>query len=209
MPTTPSQLGLLRHGATSWTLAGRYQGQANPPLCAEGIAQAAALGLGLRAEPVCMVVSSPLLRARQTATILAEALALPAPRIDANLTEMSFGAWEGLTQAEVKEKWPEILRAWKRTPYAARLPGGEMLAQVRARVRAGLRDWQSQPGRVLLVTHAVWIRLACIEQGEATAEAFRNIEVAPASVRWVTPASEQIPGTATSCNKEEVPCGSP
>ncbi|OYV40457.1 MAG: hypothetical protein B7Z80_04500 [Rhodospirillales bacterium 20-64-7] len=209
MPTPASRLGLVRHGATNWTLAGRYQGHANPPLCATGIAQAASLGLRLRAEPAGMIVTSPLMRARQTADILAEALGLSAPQIDPDLTEMNFGDWEGLTQAEVKARWPQVLRAWKQTPYAIRLPGGEILPEMRERVRAGLRRWHGQPGQVLLVTHAVWIRLACIENGEAIAEEFRNIEVAPASVHWVATAPDKDPGLATTSNKKEISCVSP
>ncbi len=213
MSKPAAQLGLVRHGATNWTLAGRYQGLADPPLCATGIAQAAALGLRLQAEPaqipVQMIVCSPLRRARQTADILTESLGLSAPQIDTDLSEMNFGEWEGLTQAEVKTKWPHVLRAWKQTPYAIRLPGGEMLPEMRERVRAGLRRWHGQPNRVLLVTHAVWIRLACIENGDATVEEFRNIEVAPASVHWMAIASNEGPGFVTASNKKEISCVSP
>ncbi|HQU03889.1 MAG TPA: histidine phosphatase family protein, partial [Acidocella sp.] len=199
----------IRHGATNWTMTGRYQGQANPPLCGTGIAQAAALGLRMQAEPVRLIVSSPLLRARQTADILAEALGLSAPQIDTDLTEMNFGDWEGLTQVEVKAKWPQALRAWKHTPYAARPLGGEILTDMRERVRAGLHRWQGQPGSVVLVTHAVWIRLARIETGEATADAFRNIEVAPASVHWLGATANKGAGLTKTSNAKEISCVSP
>ena len=194
MPTdTPSstrptpRLALVRHGATAWTLTGRYQGRADPPLCAQGFTEAASLAASLGNHAIGRIVTSPLQRARQTAALLAAAARLPSPRIDDDLSEIDYGAWEGLTQPEVKASWPGLLRAWKHTPEAVRFPGGESLEELRQRVRAALAAWQPATGAhaVLLVTHATWIKLALIETGQLPPENFRHFPVPTGALFWL------------------------
>ncbi len=180
------RLLLVRHGRTAWNEAGRYQGQSDPPLAPEGEAEAAALAGTLRGERVGSVLASPLCRAGATAAILARALGLPPPVVDPRLIELGYGAWEGLTQAEVKARWPELLRRWKRTPETVRFPDGEDLATVRARLDALLADrpWEAvgSGGAVLLVTHAGPIRLLRLAAEARPLAEFRRIETPPASL---------------------------
>jgi broad specificity phosphatase PhoE len=84
----------LRHGATDWNRQGRFQGHTDNPLNDEGIAQAHAAAEKLRAVELGYVVSSPLLRAVQTAQIIAN-LSSKTVTIDQGLIECDFGSFEG------------------------------------------------------------------------------------------------------------------
>jgi broad specificity phosphatase PhoE len=84
----------LRHGATDWNRQGRFQGRTDNPLNDDGIAQAHAAAEKLRAVELEHVVSSPLLRAVQTAQIIAN-IASRAVTIDPGLIELDFGSFEG------------------------------------------------------------------------------------------------------------------
>ena len=192
-PAAPEvRLLLARHGQTLWNAAGRYQGQSDPPLSPEGEAEAAALAETLRDERLGAVLASPLRRAAATAAILARALGLPPPLTDPRLIELGYGAWEGLTQAEVKARWPALLRCWKRAPETVRFPDGEDLATVRARLDALLaaRPWETAVapggaapgGAVLLVTHAGPIRLLRLAAEARPLAEFRRIETPPGSL---------------------------
>ncbi len=123
-------------------------------------------------------------RAAATARILAAGLGLAPPAFDPRLAEIAYGAWEGLTQAEIRQRWPEELRRWKRAPETMRFPGGESLDEVRARLLAFLSDealrMERRMGAVLAVTHAGLIRIAALEASGRSLAGFRRIEVAPA-----------------------------
>ena len=188
-PAAPEvRLLLARHGQTLWNAAGRYQGQSDPPLSPEGEAEAAALAGTLRGERVGCVLASPLRRAAATAAILARALGLPPPVTEPRLIELGYGAWEGLTQAEVKARWPALLRCWKQRPESVSFPDGEDLATVRARLDALLagRPWEAagaaDAGAVLLVTHAGPIRLLRLAAEARPLAEFRRIATPPGSL---------------------------
>ncbi len=193
---------LVRHGETTWTRIGRIQGRADSPLHPEGAAQIRALAATLRPpDPAwpggraCLLVSSPLRRAVDSARVLranlgpairGARLAAPDPR----LAELDFGAWEGLTQPEVKARWPELLRTWKRQPDTVRLPGGETLAEARERWRDFLAHppwahppWteDAPPELAIVVTHAAMIRIALLEAAGAALGGFRAVAVPVAS----------------------------
>ena len=124
---------LARHGETEWNTEGRYQGQGfDIPLSAAGRSQAQALASRLADFEFTRVVSSPLLRARQTAEIVLGDRSAPLT-LDPDLMEIAHGDWEGLLDAEVKERDEARRRAWRETPHLVTLPGGESLEQVMAR----------------------------------------------------------------------------
>jgi len=182
---TPVRLLLARHGETAWNRAGIYQGRSDPPLSPIGAAQARELGARLRRAGVGLIVSSPLCRAQDTALAVGDALGLPI-RHDERLAEISFGAWEGMTQPDIKRRWPELLRQWKHAPAEMRFPGGETLVEARHRLRDFLRHppWEdgNPPDVALVVTHAAIIRIARLEAEQRPLAAFREVNVAPASV---------------------------
>ncbi len=161
-----TRLILIRHGLTAWNLAGRYQGRTNTPLCPAGLAEAHGAGAALRDARASLVLTSPLRRARATAEVIRRCLGSIPCRVDERLVELGFGEWEGLTQAEVRQRWPALLREWKRAPQSIRFPGGEGLADGLRRVQDFLRSppWEAfaQPRCVIAVTHTGPIRLASL-----------------------------------------------
>lgn len=152
-----TSLILCRHGRTEWNELGRYQGQTDVPLNAEGRRQARALAELLRAEPIAAVYASDLARAADTATEIARFHCLPVQR-DPRLREIFQGRWEGLTVAEIRARDADLLDRWEATPLAVRLPGGESIADVRRRCLAALRE--------ILACH--WSRLVCIVTHKVT-----------------------------------------
>ncbi|MFT2093318.1 histidine phosphatase family protein [Acidiphilium multivorum] len=174
---------LARHGRTAWTGEGRYQGRSDLPLSPEGWADAAGLAAALSDEPLVSIYTSPLLRARQTAGCIAARRRGVAVIVDDRLAEIAFGDWEGRTQAEIRAATPEALRRWKRDPGGMRFPGGETLAEARARLHGFFADLPEQGGAVLAVTHAGMIRLACLDAEGRGDDGFRGIRIAPGAVR--------------------------
>lgn len=138
-----AELYLLRHGQTVWNSHGRMQGQQDSPLTWKGITQARACGdiLARRlARPADFtLVSSPLGRAWQTATIVAEALGREPDEIhrEPRLMEVRFGDWEGLTWEEIEAREPGAVAHRRATRWTHRPPGGETYAEVAGRIG----DW--------------------------------------------------------------------
>ena len=159
---TATRLILVRHGETPMTAQRRYSGRGDIELSATGLAQAAAVARRLAAsEPAAaVVVSSPLVRCQQTASAIAEGLGRVPVQADPDLIECDFGEWEGLTFAEVRERWPEQLNAWLASPAVAP-PGGESFEAVLARVRSArtrlLAEYPAQT--VVVVSHVTPIKL--------------------------------------------------
>lgn len=135
---SPTRLLMLRHGQTELSAQGRYSGRADPPLTELGERQAAAAAARLAStDGVAAVVSSPMLRARQTAERVAAALNVPL-RLHDGLTEADFGAWDGLTFAEASARDPELHTRWL-TDASVAPPDGESMDAVHRRVRR-IRD---------------------------------------------------------------------
>src|SRR5690606_12679896 len=146
---------LWRHGITDWNAARRIQGHSDPPLNPQGRAQAAAAAPLLAARRPVAIVSSDLRRCLQTAAPLAELTGLPVTR-DSRLRERSYGEWEGLTLAEVAERWPESHARRQAGGDAADLGHGiERPADVTERVGEALREIaEAAPGETtVVVTH--------------------------------------------------------
>jgi broad specificity phosphatase PhoE len=186
----PTTLLLVRHGRTGYTESGRFSGGGHPGpgLSANGFADAAALAAALGAgrvaagEPVDAVVCSPMVRTRQTAQVLADALRLPVG-VDEGWAEAGFGEWDGLTYGRIAAGWPDLLARWQGSSEVAP-PGGETLQQVAARVEATRRRLaEEQPGRtVVVVTHVTPIRVAVREALDAGWPALWRLQVSPCSV---------------------------
>ena len=118
------RLLLVRHGESVWNAEGRWQGAADPPLSDAGRAQARSAAVALDGEGIDGVVSSDLVRALETATIVADALGLPAPLVDPRWRERDVGEVSGLTREEIDTKWPGLLEQWRRGELES-MPGGE------------------------------------------------------------------------------------
>ncbi len=155
----PTRLLLLRHGQTELSRQRRYSGRGNPELTETGRRQAAAAARYLATKGgIAAVVSSPLQRAYDTASAAADALGLPV-RVDDDLIETDFGAWEGLTFAETAERHPDLHGRWLRDT-GLRPPGGESFDDVADRVHRA-RDRivaDHGDGTVLVVSHVTPIK---------------------------------------------------
>ena len=100
-----TKLYLARHGETDWNLEQRWQGHADPPLNETGWEQARKLGELIAGFGIGLVWSSDLVRARETAEVVARGLGLVV-RLDPRLREIDVGEWSGLTMAEVEARFP-------------------------------------------------------------------------------------------------------
>ena len=141
-----AQILLARHGETDWNLGRRVQGHTDIPLNATGIAQAQALADELAREPIVAVYSSDLSRALDTAGAVAARHRLPVS-VDPDLREKNFGSWEGLTDTEISERFPDAKRGvWG---------DGETTEQVSQRVVAAVERIAARHpgGAVLVVAH--------------------------------------------------------
>ncbi|AUH70258.1 MULTISPECIES: histidine phosphatase family protein [Gordonia] len=157
----PTRIVLLRHGQTALSVDRRYSGRGNPELTALGRAQASAAGErigGGGLGRIDAVLSSPLVRAMDTATAAAERLGAEVEVCD-GLIETDFGAWEGLTFGEAARRDPEVHGRWLADADVAP-PGGESFAQVQERIAATREDIVARfPGRtVLAVSHVTPIK---------------------------------------------------
>lgn len=167
------ELVCVRHGRTAWNADLRFQGHSNVPLDAHGRAQAILLAMQLRSPPLDAAVSSDLERSAETARIiLTEHPGVPL-RLDADLREMAFGDWEGLTWAQIVKADPQLDREGWTQPRSYSPPGGERFDDVVRRVASAVaRIAVDHPhGRVLVVTHAgVLHALLRVVLGEGEAE---------------------------------------
>lgn len=173
------RLFLVRHGRTASNVARVYAGRSDEPLDATGRAQAREAGERLRGEGVAALYSSPLRRARETAQIMAAALAAPV-HVDDALTEMALGPWEGLSEDEVARRFPREWAVWTTTPSRLRLPGRETLDDVLRRVVPSLeRIRLAHAGEaVAVVSHHAPIRVAMIHQDGGDLDRYRAASVA-------------------------------
>lgn len=170
-----TELIVCRHGATDWNISGRYQGQSDVPLNAEGVAQANHLADELAAESVEAVYSSSLERAWHTGEIVAARHNLLVTR-DARFNEINQGDWEGRTLAEIIAGWPAEHQLWMERPLESRPPGGESIQEVQARALAGLANIVSQhpSGLVVLVAHRVTLTvMRCALTNDSLSAALR------------------------------------
>jgi broad specificity phosphatase PhoE len=154
----PTVTLLLRHGQTPMSVQKRYAGTADVPLTETGVGQSAAAAKRLVPAGIDVIVSSPLQRAVRTAEEVAAVTGVPVVTDD-GFRETDFGAWEGLTFAEVRERWPAEMAGWLADP-AVPPPGGESFAEVSTRVTSALhRVLAGRPRQtVLIVSHVTPIK---------------------------------------------------
>ena len=122
---------LIRHGQTDWNTAGKWQGHTDIPLNEAGIVQSRLLAERLSSWPISAIYSSDLQRAAQTAEIIASRLEL-VPVLASALRERHGGVFQGLTAAEMHNRFPEDLRSIQEDGGAP--PGGESNLEVAQRI---------------------------------------------------------------------------
>jgi broad specificity phosphatase PhoE len=148
-------LALVRHGETLDNREGRLLGRSDPPLTATGRVQIRAVAAALATERPVAIVSSPLRRAVQTATMIGDACGVE-PTVDRRLVEIDYGTWERRTLASV----PRDAAAVSSDP-SSRFPGGESLVDVAGRVVPMCEELLARrDGLVVAVSHVSPIKAA-------------------------------------------------
>ncbi|MBB3305823.1 MULTISPECIES: 2,3-diphosphoglycerate-dependent phosphoglycerate mutase GpmB [Enterobacterales] len=150
------QVYLVRHGETVWNAARRIQGQSDSPLTEKGEQQAHQVGERVKSLGITHVIASDLGRTRRTAEIIADACGCTVT-LDARLRELNMGCLEqrpldGLTEEE--ENWRKTLVDGT---TAGRIPGGESMAEMAARMHEALNALLELPAgsRPLIVSHGM------------------------------------------------------
>ena len=166
----------MRHGETAWNAAKRVQGQADVPLNRAGRRQARAAAHRLDDVDLVAVYSSDLSRALDTAHPIAQRHGLEVAT-DPAFREVDQGDWEGLTNDEVRARWPEL---WGPARHFSQRPGGETPEQVLKRALEGLaRVVEHYPsGAVVVVSHGGtirWISAAALDYDMEASARIRGV----------------------------------
>ncbi len=158
----PRTLYLCRHGQTTWNAEGRLQGGLDAPLTPLGVAQsrrkAEVLREVLPSPAATPMISSPLGRCRASALLMAEILALEPEwiRYDERLRELTWGAWDGRTPAEIDAETPgawagRLIDRWRFRPPG----GGESYPMLLERIKPWLDETLDGDGPVIVVAHGM------------------------------------------------------
>ncbi len=155
-----STIYLLRHGETVWNTLGRFQGQKDSPLTANGIEQADFVAGILDRElsdagQLFEMQISPLGRTRETAKRVQRLLALPSIE-NARLMEVTVGSWDGMTKFEIESEFPGHLDGSDAFDWYFRSPDGEGFDDACKRAKAWLAD-VSRP--TIAVSHGLFGRI--------------------------------------------------
>jgi len=181
---------LIRHGQTDWNLSGRWQGQAEqaPGLNSTGRAQALTIPRSLPNARFSAIYSSDLLRARQTANLIAVPLGVDVT-LEPRLREMNLGAWEGMLSSDIEAQYPLELERRRRSPLQIPAPNGESLFEVAERVLAAAYEIADRHAgaSVLIVSHGVALAIMlCHAQGIPLDKVYEHIpeNTIPHCVEW-------------------------
>lgn len=161
------RLYLLRHGETTYSRTGGYCGDLDPELTENGLRMAREFA-DAHARTISWTAAyvSPMKRTIATAKPLCEAADIPMLLRD-GLKEIGYGEWEGRTQEEVRERYPDVYLRWMTEPAWNAPPGGETAVQVATRASAVAAEiiatHQQSGGNVLIVSHKATIRLMLCE----------------------------------------------
>jgi probable phosphoglycerate mutase len=202
VPTSapPTRFVLVRHGVTELSVARRFAGRSDLPLTERGVQQAELAADRLAGLPgAAAVLSSPLLRTRQTAARIADRLGLPVT-VEDGLIETDYGVWDGHSFDEVRERWPDDLARWLADPAVPPTSGesfetvGRRIEQARDRI---IEQYQGQT--VLLVSHVSPIKLLVQSALGAPVSAVHRMYLDPASITVIdyldgTPAGASLRG---------------
>jgi broad specificity phosphatase PhoE len=181
---------LMRHGETAWNRQGRVMGRNPVELDEPGRAQVAAAVDLVRTLKPELIVTSPLVRARQSAEIVADRLGGVPILEEPLIAEVQYGRWEGMTYHELITDADYL--SYREEPIKSPTPGGETIPEVQARgVEAVSRVLkQNEGGRVLFVSHGDIIRTVLCHFIGMELRHFRRIRVDNAALSAVQVAGD-------------------
>ena len=162
--TSGTRVLLIRHGQTEWNRTHRFQGRSDVPLNQTGRAQAHALGVALKDEPIKAMHSSPLIRAMETARLI-KAFHEETPLFEEeDLVEMDLGDFDGMDAWHWAEQYPDLRKAWWKNPVSVKMPGGESIKEVQVRAINAVQRISRlyQPGSTLLICSHNFVNLAIL-----------------------------------------------
>ena len=186
-----TDLFLVRNASTEWSRERRVAGRRDLGLSAEGQAQAAEVGERMRGVEIAEVLTSPVLRAVETAERLAKLHGLEVAR-DPRLTDLGAGAWEGMKHDEVgvSEEYKRFLA----NPLSESIPGGEKLTDARDRLIASVNQALADNelgASVVMVSHAGPLRVLLAHYLGMDLANYHRIRLSPASITVLRFDSEQ------------------
>lgn len=200
------RLFLVRHGETESNRLGLALGQDDVPLNERGLWQVTRAGLALASEPLVAVYSSPLRRTLDTAKAIADPHGL-AVEVEERFIEMDIGELDGLTFAEVRERYPDLMEEWVRGPSGSRpMPGGERLVDVQDRAWSAAQELAARHGEeaVAAVTHNFVILTLLVRALGMALDDFRRLRhaVGAVSVLDIAPQGVTVVRLNDTCHLE-------
>jgi probable phosphoglycerate mutase len=167
------EIVLIRHGETEWSKALKHTGRTDLPLTDEGRRMAGLVGRALKGRTFALVLTSPLQRARETCALAGLG---DQAQIRPDLLEWDYGAYEGLTTAEIREKNP----SW--SLWDDGVPEGETAADVGTRVDRVIAEVRGAPGDAALFAHAHVLRVLAARWLDLPPDAGRLFALATATI---------------------------
>ena len=134
-----AKLCVMKTGETTFEAESRVESTTGAPLTVEGVEQVRTAAKELATQDIDVIYSAPGESEKQTAQLVAEALRIKV-RTEAELHELDYGLWQGLTLAEIKRRQPKVYRQWTEAPTTVRPPGGEMLTEAQRRIRKAVHS---------------------------------------------------------------------
>jgi broad specificity phosphatase PhoE len=183
----------VRHGKADFPHDRLYcDEREDPPLTDEGLLQAQHAATLLQKQEIDAVYSSPLLRTRTTAELIASRSNVPI-HFHSKLKERPFGIWDGLYFDEIARDYPEQFQAWKRDPISFVPEGGETINAHKERVKDALLEIiaNHRGQRIAIVSHVGPIRMWITDALDMPLAAYRRLTIDYASITRVDYGAKQ------------------
>jgi probable phosphoglycerate mutase len=195
MSSSAIRILLVRHGETDWNRKRRFQGRSDIPLNQAGRDQARALARALKAETLVAIHSSPLARAKETASLIGAFHPHTPFFEEADLIEMDLGEFDGVEAQSWAARYPDFRRAWQEAPASIRMPGGESLLDVQARAIVALDRITTlySEGNCLLVSGHNFVNLSILCHAlDMPLDRFRDLKQGNAALNVLYKENEQL-----------------
>ncbi len=174
---------MVRHGEIPSNVEKVYAGKSAERLTPKGVAQAEIVAGKLKDLHLRALYSSPIQRAIQTAEIIGKKSSKDVIVEDA-FRELELGPWEGMSENDIAQKYPEEWAVWNSNPAELKLPGREMLHELMARILEGLKHiyQNAEKQNVVIVTHVAIIRVLLLWHENKSLNLYKTIHVPNAEI---------------------------